>query len=821
MKYFSKISTIEELKNKYRQYVVIMHPDKGGSEADFKEMQAEYERAALLLDGNAQQQAAASKRGKKKEEKSRPHYDFSILKIRIYEIFKDAKLRADYDDNEGATRYESFADWFPGNLAPLNRAAFIEVFGLQAVNLAEKSAELRIKQEQEEFENSQYMQIRREAEKNGSSRPTVGNYYITYSSGITSCGYIRTELRSLLDSDDNNNNVVFVGDVLTIDAATLADPEKLIQVLKQFIEERGESLPHGVECVEGYGEKEYIVINAFAVVCGDKWFFVDSEGYDYPKYILMPSKFLMMYAEEIAAIKEQQAKEKREEEEKEAREAAERRAEYDARCARWWSLMQDVRPLQEAADAIPYAYGNTPGAKTYKAAKRKLQNARRANIIAMVHAVFPGLKVSVTHNHGWGADYTLEWTDGPTEDEVTEKLDLDLFCSAWDTFDGMTDCADRAHAEFTEFAKYTMGSDVDGNIKVNRVIANETRNKYLNELCELVGASNGDYKCNEEDFARIVERFGADVVGSPERKEIWDFYHNIIGNTSLYNAPEESQTTHKQKQQEQPQAAPAADTTTEQPQESPAADSSDSEEAAPADGLSLVDIPGGVAVVGSSRDTFKNRKEIKAHGAAWNKEAQQWQATAPEDVARLRAWFGSVESEQPQEQPQEEQQPQEQPQEEPQPQEQPKEEGHADNATEFRVSVADLFCYEVAVIFDALRNTMAIVSQNWQELQQSQQPKAGDYDTVQAEAREMVEEWRKRIEGGNIDTVCKTLGEICAFLAHLSPDLANVFNFYGMGFYSGDFRANLRAHVAALRAFLTSLGSNSATYAALLEGVAA
>lgn len=734
MKYFSNISTIEELKNKYRQYVITMHPDKGGSEVEFKEMQSEYERAALLLDGNAQQ-AAVSKRGRKKEEKSRPHYDFSILKNRIYEIFKDADLRADYDDNEGATRYESFADWFPGNLAPLNRAAFVEVFGLQAVNLAEKAAELRIKQEQEERENSKYMQIRREAEKNGSSCPTVGNYYITYSSGVKSCGYIRTELRNLIISDDNNNNIVFVGAVLRIEAETMADPERINEVLKKFIKERGESLPHGVECAEDYNGKEYIVINVFAVVCDDRWFFVDTEGFDYARYILMPSDFSKMYATEIAAIKEQQQKEKREEEEREAREAAERRADYDARCARWWSLMQDVRPLQEAADAIPYAYGNTPAAKAYKAAKRKLQNARRANIISMVHAVFPGLKVSVTHNHGWGADYTLEWTDGPTEDEVTEKLDLDLFCSGWDTFDGMTDCADRAHAEFTEFAKYTMGSNVDGNIEVNRIISDETEKKYLDELCELVGASNGNYKCNEEDFARIVARFGADVVGSPERKNIWDFYRHIIGNTSFYNAPEESQpkkTTRKQKQQDQAE---------EQPQEDP----------------------------------------------------------------------------QPQEQP--EKKPQEQPQAQPA---QPKEEGHADNATEFRVSVADLFCYEVAVIFDALRNTMEIVSRNWQELQQSQQQtNAEESDTMEAETRGMVEEWRKRIEGGSIDTVCKTMGEICAFLAHLSPDFANVFNFYGMGFYSGDFRANLRAHVAALRAFLTSLGSNSATYAALLEGVAA
>ena len=48
----------------------------------------------------------------------------------------------------------------------------------------------------------------------------------------------------------------------------------------------------------------------------------------------------------------------------------------------------------------------------------------------------------------------------------------------------------------------------------------------------------------------------------------------------------------------------------------------------------------GVAVVGDSRTTYRNRKAIKAHGARWNKEAQQWQAREPEAVARLREWFG-------------------------------------------------------------------------------------------------------------------------------------------------------------------------------------
>lgn len=65
--------------------------------------------------------------------------------------------------------------------------------------------------------------------------------------------------------------------------------------------------------------------------------------------------------------------------------------------------------------------------------------------------------------------------------------------------------------------------------------------------------------------------------------------------------------------------------------------------AAPAEGLELVEIARGVAVVGDQRTTYKNRKQIKAHGATWNKEAQQWQATTPDAVASLREWFGMTE----------------------------------------------------------------------------------------------------------------------------------------------------------------------------------
>lgn len=60
---------------------------------------------------------------------------------------------------------------------------------------------------------------------------------------------------------------------------------------------------------------------------------------------------------------------------------------------------------------------------------------------------------------------------------------------------------------------------------------------------------------------------------------------------------------------------------------------------APAEGLWLSPIPGGVAICGDSRTTYANRKQIKAHGAKWNRITQLWEATG-EAAENVRKWFG-------------------------------------------------------------------------------------------------------------------------------------------------------------------------------------
>ena len=163
---------------------------------------------------------------------------------------------------------------------------------------------------------------------------------------------------------------------------------------------------------------------------------------------------------------------------------------------------------------------------------------------------------------------------------------------------------------------------------------------------EVSGVNGGGAKVQQkraDKFAAVGVTISCYCYNSYNDVEILQFDANVLA--ELRKDAEEVENQRKQWEEEQKngkQTARKADRSQKAAKSEKAADGVDMT-AAPADGLELVEIAEGVAVVGDQRTTFKNRKQIKAHGAKWNHDAKQWQATTAEAVASLREWFGMTE----------------------------------------------------------------------------------------------------------------------------------------------------------------------------------
>ena len=168
---------------------------------------------------------------------------------------------------------------------------------------------------------------------------------------------------------------------------------------------------------------------------------------------------------------------------------------------------------------------------------------------------------------------------------------------------------------------------------------------YDGERC-IYGVNGGGAKVQQkraEKFAAVGVTISNYGYNSYKDVEILQFDANVLA--ELRKDAEEVEKQRKAWEEEQKngkQTANKADRSQKAAKSEKTAEGVDMT-AAPAEGLELVEIAEGVAVVGDQRATYKNRKAIKAHGARWNKEAQQWQATTPEAVASLRGWFGMTE----------------------------------------------------------------------------------------------------------------------------------------------------------------------------------
>ena len=168
---------------------------------------------------------------------------------------------------------------------------------------------------------------------------------------------------------------------------------------------------------------------------------------------------------------------------------------------------------------------------------------------------------------------------------------------------------------------------------------------FDSERC-IYGVNGGGAKVQQkraDKFAAVDIQISCYGRNSYKDVEILQFAANVLA--ELRKDAEKVEEQRKQWEEEQKngkQTANKTDRSQKAAKSEKAAEGVDMT-TAPADGLELVEIAGGVAVVGDQRTTYKNRKQIKAHGARWNKEAQQWQATTPEAVAALREWFGMTE----------------------------------------------------------------------------------------------------------------------------------------------------------------------------------
>lgn len=174
-----------------------------------------------------------------------------------------------------------------------------------------------------------------------------------------------------------------------------------------------------------------------------------------------------------------------------------------------------------------------------------------------------------------------------------------------------------------------------------RVDLVKTWEGYDNSTC-ISGVNAGGWKTQEKRAAKFAAvGFTAPIIGQYK-----DVYFTAVSAEVLAELRKDAESVEEQRKAWE--AAQREGKTTRKAKAEPkakaeATDSTDNTTEAPAEGLELVEIPGGVAVVGGYYDTLRNRKAIKAHGARWNREAKQWQATEPEAVARLREWFGVAE----------------------------------------------------------------------------------------------------------------------------------------------------------------------------------
>ena len=556
---------------------------------------------------------------------------FNDIVDQLVKVLTDKAQRAQYySDNE---HFVCLCGWC-GIMSPVSRPAYVKTFGKDTTEEAEAKAREIIAEKEAARQRTKYAQHAQEADRL-EGVPAVGGFFWADNSGLKCDGGrgLFEELHALnyyTRANEQPAHLCCVERIINVTDEEFACPGMADELVTRYNLQgfsRSEDVAEDDNTYNDDPEKlaTFYTVGALVVSPSGKYYLIDSEGYDYARYIYVPIEWPVMLADEVAAVKAKEETRKTEEERQAAEEKAQRLADYRKRCAKWLPLMRNVEKMEQDGTATA----------------RKIDNARKANILAMCAAAFPGVKFSVSVRRGWGADFELTWTDGPTVEEFNEKTDINLFCSRRDTFDGWDDSTGVDYAEFADFARLAMGSN-GGDIKTTREMSDETRAELLAQIFSVVPAADNRNKYGYTEAYTYTNKEAAAVAAALGVGVFDIFAHGYTENAETIARRawhKHSYTKSTTPEPTDPKPGKAQAKTTEHTEAAPAQDAAQTDEA-PAEGLELVETAEGVAVVGDSRTTYRNRKAIKAHGATWNKTTQQWQASEPEAVARLRQWFG-------------------------------------------------------------------------------------------------------------------------------------------------------------------------------------
>lgn len=465
-------------------------------------------------------------------------------------IFASAAKTATY--NSVNEQYDMLCGWC-GSMSPVSRPAFIKTFGEAVTIEAETGARADLEIWRKRYEASEWAEHKKEADRHeaaGQPVPAVGQY----AWGLAS--WLKCDSgRGFMDEIENQEICAHSDDRESSPARVLLHVAKVVPVSADELNRPGlaDELAAGGNLPGGgsYEDDEHMKMvapynltffNVAAVTDGTRYYYIDAEGYDYARYIIFPLAWTEFFAHQLETCRQKEAERKAAEEKAAEEEHAANLAAYIGRCKKWEKFMQPVGDLENELKAARY------GTPEYKAARRKLQNVRRANILTMCRRAFSGVKFSLTKNDGWGESWNLTYTDGPTEAAFMEAVDFDLFTTHRDTFNGWDDSADVEYIadEFCTFAQAYMGSDGNKGVKVERKMSDATRAELRARVLQSVPGlpeRDGIHRDNLTDEQREAV---CDLVGN-DWQRVWisadGLASELFDKMRLYSPAETSPNT--------------------------------------------------------------------------------------------------------------------------------------------------------------------------------------------------------------------------------------------------------------------------------------